>query len=129
MLCGRINAYYEGRKFIMSLYEKLKGKKVDVNYETGYHFVIEYLSDNELEWEALADAAEGAPKKEKEPFSYYEIREGLYNINWIEESGLVVSQIADFTEGKVYAFMTWPDEKARGNRAELLHKGTLKVSE
>ena len=47
----------------MSLYEKLKGKKVDVNYETGYHFVIEYLSDNELEWEALADAAEGAPRE------------------------------------------------------------------
>ena len=47
-------------------------------------------------------------------------------VNWIEESGLVVSQIADFAEGKVYAFMTWPDEKARGKRAQLLHKGTLK---
>lgn len=49
-----------------------------------------------------------------------------YMVNWIEESGLVVSQVADFAEGKVYAFMTWPDENARGRRAELLHKGTLK---
>ena len=50
-------------------------------------------------------------------------------VNWIEESGLVVSQIADFANGRVYAFMTWPDEKARGHRAELLHKGTLTVLE
>ena len=27
----------------MSIYEYTKGKKVDVDYETGYHLVIEYL--------------------------------------------------------------------------------------
>ena len=81
----------------MSIYEFTKGKKVDVDYETGYHFVITYLGD------------------------------GKYMVNWIEESGLVVSQIADFANGRVYAFMTWPDENARGKRAELLHKGTLKI--
>ena len=48
-------------------------------------------------------------------------------VNWIEESGLVVSQIANFKEGKVYAFMTWPDDNERGKRALLLHKGTLTV--
>ena len=94
----------------MSIFEKLNGRKVDVNYETGYHFIIEYLSESELQWEALAKTAEGAPKVEKEPYSSYEIGEGIYNVNWIEESGLVVSQIADLKNGKVYAFMTWPDE-------------------
>ncbi len=111
----------------MTIYEKYKGKKIDVNYETGYHFVIDYLSENELQWTALAKEAEGAPSQEKEPYSSYEIGEDLYNVNWIEESGLVVSQIADFKNGRVYAFMTWPDENARGKRAELLHKGTLTV--
>ena len=94
----------------MSIFEKLNGRKVDVNYETGYHFIIEYLSENELQWEALAKTAEGAPKVEKEPYSSYEIGDGIYNVNWIEESGLVVSQ-----------------ENARGKRAELLHKGTLTI--
>ena len=38
------------------------------------------------------------------------LESGIYNVNWIEESGLVVSQIADLKNGKVYAFMTWSDE-------------------
>lgn len=32
----------------MSIFEKYQGKRIDVNYETGYHFVIEYLSEKEL---------------------------------------------------------------------------------
>ena len=111
----------------MNIYEAYKGKTIDVNYETGYHFEIRYLSDHELQWKALAKTAEGAPAVEKEPYSSYEISAGIYMVNWIEESGLVVSQVADFNLGKVYAFMTWLDGSARGNRAELLHKGTLTV--
>lgn len=109
----------------MSIYETAKCRAVDVDYETGYHFEIRYLSESELEWKALSKAAEGAPTTEKEPYSSYMIDDGIYMVNWIEESGLVVSQIADFKHGKVYAFMTWPDGSARGKRAELLHKGTL----
>lgn len=111
----------------MSIYEAYHGKQIDVNYETGYHFIIEYLSENELQWKALAKRAEGAPAIEKEPYVSYELSEGVYMINWIEESGLVVSQIADFNQGKAWAFMTWPDANERGHRAQLLHKGTLTV--
>ncbi|MGN0076289.1 MAG: hypothetical protein ACI38Z_04870 [Parafannyhessea sp.] len=32
----------------------------------------------------------------------------------MEESGLVVSQVADFKNGRVTAFMTWPGKDARG---------------
>lgn len=46
---------------------------------------------------------------------------------WTED--LVVSQVADFKNGRVTAFMTWPDKDARRDRAELLHKGTLTVLE
>lgn len=113
----------------MSVFEKYQGKRVDVNYDTGYHFVIEYLSEKELKWTALAKRAEGAPEVEKELYDSYEIGEDEYMINWIEETGLVVSQIANFREGTVYAFMTWPDENAHGHRAKLLHKGTLTVLE
>lgn len=109
----------------MSIYEKCLGKKIDVNYETGYHFVIEFLSEDELEWHALAKTAEGAPAIEREPYSSIEMAPGVYMLSWIEESGLVVSQVDDFNQGKVFAFMTWPDDGARGKRAQLLHKGVL----
>lgn len=91
------------------------------------YFVITYLSENKLHWDALSKTAEGAPAHEDEPYTSYDLGDGKYMVNWIEASGLVVSQIADFANGRVYAFMTWPDENARGKRAELLHKGTLKI--
>ena len=111
----------------MTLKERLNGKKMDVDYETGYHFQIEIVSDSILRWTALSKQAEGAPSKEEEPFEVKEISEGVYFLNWIEESGLVVSQIDDFNRGKVFAFMTWPDDKSRGNRASLLHQGKLTI--
>lgn len=109
----------------MSIYGATKDKVVDVDYETGYHFQIRYLNEDALEWKALSKTAEGAPAQEQEPYSSLELGDGKYLVNWIEESGLVVSQVADLANGKVYAFMTWPDDAARGHRAELLHKGTL----
>lgn len=108
----------------VTIFEYLQGRKVDVHCETGYHIVIICLRESELEWKALAMAAEGAHAVEKEPYSSYDLGDGKYMVNWIEESGLVVSQVADEKNGKVYAFMTWQDEKARGKRAELLYKGT-----
>ncbi len=47
----------------MTIYEATKGKKVDVDYEAGCHFEIEYLSDSELKWKALSKQAEGAPAR------------------------------------------------------------------
>lgn len=109
----------------MTLFEKLNGRKMDVNYENGYHFVIEVLDDHKIRWTALSKRAEGAPAVEEEPYSSLEISEGVYMLNWIEESGLVVSQIDDLNHGRVYAFMTWNDETGRGKRGELQHKGVL----
>lgn len=113
----------------MTLQKRLNGRKMDVNYETGYHFQIEFLDEHTLRWHALAKVAEGAPSEEDEPYSVKEISEGVYFLNWIEGSGLVVSQIDDFNQGKVFAYMTWPDSNGRGHRAFLLHQGTLSIVE
>lgn len=113
----------------MTIFERCQGKRVDVDYETGYHFVIEYISETQLRWHALSKTAEGAPDHEEEPYSSCDLGDDAYMVNWIEESSLVVSQVADFKNGRVTAFMTWPDKDARGGRAELLHKGALTVLE
>ena len=47
--------------------------------------------------------------------------------NFINEDKQMIMSILERVNGKVYAFMTWPDENARGKRAELLHKGTLTI--
>lgn len=58
-----------------------------MDYETVYHFLITFNA-------------------ESEPYKSYEIEEGIYMVNWMEETGLVVSQIQDYNAGKVYADMT-----------------------
>lgn len=124
---GTVGVMDEGKA--MTIFERCKGRRVDVDYETGYHFVIEYLSETELRWHALSKTAEGAPDHEGEPYPSYSLGDDAYMVNWIEESGLVVSRVADFRNGRVTAFKTWPDKDARGGRAELLHKGTLTLLE
>ncbi len=104
---------------------KYDNKSVVADYETGYLFQIDYLGNNKLRWTSLKERNDGAPSSGVESFSYREIAEDVYFINWIEEGGLVVSQIADFKNMVVTAYMTWEELEARGSRAFLLHSGTL----
>ena len=111
----------------MSLYTRNQGKKVDVDYDTGLHFTIEFHSEDELEWKTLKPLSEGNPDHEVEPYYAYDLGDDRYMLNWVENSGVVVSQIQDYGKGTVHAFLTWPDPDARGKRHHLIQKGTLKV--
>jgi len=103
------------------------GQSIELLYNTGYHFRVDYLSDNKLKWTSLAKRTDGAPDTGEETFYYHELGDDLYIISWIEESGFTVSQTLDFKNGTVYAFMSWADPKARGGRAFLAHEGTFKI--
>lgn len=109
----------------MTIFEKINGRKLDVNYETGFHFHMTYLSETELKWEAQHEVEPEEAPEGVEPYSFYEISDGIYNINWIEEEGMTASQILDFNTNSVYAFLTWEDSEKRGGRAQLLQKGTF----
>lgn len=111
----------------MTLYEKLKNKKLDVIYETGYHFHMKYEEEGKLRWEAIGEIEEGELREEVEFYDAYEIQKNLYFVSWIEESGFTVSQILDFDNRKVYAYMSWAEDSARGNRGKLLHKGVFTI--
>jgi phenolic acid decarboxylase len=106
---------------------KYVGAKIDVNYETGYHFEVEFLSDSKLRWTSLKERDDGAPMVGEETFYPYELDDGIYAINWIEDTGIVVAQNLNFKKMEVHAFMTWNDKSARGGRAMLDHKGSIKV--
>ncbi len=109
----------------MTIYEKINGRQLDVQYETGFHFVMTYLSENELKWEAIHEVEPGEAPEGVEPYSYCVIADGIYNVNWIEAEGLTVSQILNFNTNQVVAFLTWEDDTKRGGRDQLLQKGTF----
>ncbi len=111
----------------MSIFEKLNGSKLDVVYESGIHYRMTYLSDKELQWEALSEVANGDAKTGVEPYWFYRISDNIYNINWIEKDGMTASQILDFNTSSVYVFLTWEDASERGGRGQVLQKGTFKL--
>ena len=44
----------------MTVFEKVQGKRVDVDYESGDHYVSDYLSESELRWNALSVVGEAS---------------------------------------------------------------------
>lgn len=106
---------------------KYVGKALEVKYITGYHFRIEYLTENTLRWTSLNERTDGAPMTGEETFYLHQQRDEIFTISWVEDSGIVVSQNLDLERGKVYAFMTWNEPSARGGRDVLAHEGTVKL--
>ncbi len=106
---------------------KYVGRAIEVEYTTGYHFKIDYLSDDRLQWISLNDRTDGLPMIGEETYYLHTLAKNIFAINWIEATGTVVSQTLDLDKGEVYAFMTWDDPSARGGRAMLAHSGTVKL--
>lgn len=111
----------------MTLFEKLKGKKLDVKYETGFHFIMEYIKEGKLKWTSVGEVEDGGPSEEVESYQVKEIGDEEYFVNWVEEGGLTVSQVLNLKEGKVTAFLTWSDDSARGGRGTLLQSGEVTI--
>lgn len=108
----------------MTVFEKVQGKRVDVDYESGDHYVIDYLSESELRWNALSEVG-GEPSSEVDPYDAVALGEDVYMVNWIEEAGVVASQVADFGNGRVTTFLTCPEEGAHGGRGKMVLEGRL----
>lgn len=104
---------------------KYIGKTVELKYETGYHFKIEYLTENRLRWTSLKERTDGAPMTGEETYYFNQQAQNIFTLSWIEDTGFSVSQNLDFNKMVVYAFMSWNDPSARGGRAILDHRGTI----
>lgn len=108
---------------------KYVDKSVELKYETGFHFRVDYLSNNRLRWTSLKERTDGAPMTGEETFYWNQQTDNIFTLSWIEDNGFSVSQNLDFDKMVVYAFMSWNDEKERGGRAILDHCGTIKFIE
>ena len=110
----------------MTPYQQFAGKKLDITYETGYRFIVEYASEEQLKWTSIG-VSDGGPTEETDSYHAYQLGEGRYFVNWVEAGGMTVSQVLDIEAGTVQAFLTWPDEPAHGGRGTLLQQGTVTV--
>ena len=108
---------------------KYVGKSVELKYETGFHFRMDYLSDNELRWTSLNEPTDDSPTTGEEIFYINQQAENIYTISWIEDSGFSVTQNLDFNKMEVYAFMSWNDSNKKNGRDILDHRGTIKFVE
>lgn len=98
-------------------------KSIEINYDNGNHYRIDYLSDKELKWTNL-------DKPKETETNHYCINEqamGIFTIIWIEKSGLQVCQNLDFNDNQVYALLTWDNKKEFGHREIFIQEGTFEV--
>lgn len=105
---------------------KYVGKSVELKYETGFYFRVDYLTENTLRWTSLKERTDGAPMTGEETYYLNQQGDNIFTLSWIEDTGFSVSQNLDFDKMEVYAFMSWNDENARGGRAILDHRGIIK---
>ncbi|MCI0444169.1 phenolic acid decarboxylase [bacterium] len=98
---------------------KFVGKRILLHYENGLEIIGEYKIA-EVSWEALSGPAKGM--KGTENIQALEVGSDIFFINWLESSGTSVSQILDFNNSTMVAFITYDSDKGR---QQTLGKGTF----
>jgi len=103
------------------------GKEVLFDFGNTGKIMVSYLSDTQLKWTAIHQRLDGGPQSETENFYYKKIQSDIYLISWVEDSGIVVSQVANFKEKTVNSCLTWPADDARGKRGIKLSSGVIVI--
>jgi len=90
--------------------------------------VIEtFVSDSTLHWKHIDN--DGTVTEADEHVSYKKLNDNQFFINWIEKTGLTVSQILDTKAGIATAYVSRADEKSqRGKRAATFFEGSFKLN-
>lgn len=102
-------------------------RTAEVLFETGFHFKLEYLSENEMKYTSLM--ADNQGKSEVVDIFTQDHENGVYSISWVEETGTSVIHIINLNKGTVYGFMNFPDEAGYGGRTAMDHQGTFQFLE
>lgn len=86
---------------------------------------VSYLSNTSLHWKSIKK--DGKIMEGSETIFYQQISDHLYFLNWIEQSGLTVSQIIDTKKGVVKSFWSFNDAKSeKGNRSSKFLDASFK---
>lgn len=105
----------------------VQGKTIAVSYDSGFKFNIDYPAVGVLRWTPTTGLS--LAPSDNEQYEVAEVGKDVYQVNWIEQKGVVISQVINFKTHKVFAYMTWNKEGERGNRASIFHRGTFTIHE
>jgi len=87
---------------------------------TNFQAKVNYLNDSTIHWKTVD--AKGVVAQETEHVSYQKLNDHLYFLNWMEKSGLTVSQVIDIQNMEVTAYLTYKDTTVpSGRKTEFLH--------
>lgn len=109
-----------------TLFQKLQGKKLDLNYTSGDHYIVTVLSETQLNWLSIG-TSDGGPTTETEAYTVREVGQDVYFVSWMEQSGMTVSEVIDLKQGKVYATITWADGTKANGRDSVAIEGTASI--
>lgn len=85
---------------------------------------VEYRETGEMHY-VSTDARTGAIKADVQPFTYVQVSESIFVLNWIEKSGFMVSQIINAIEGTAHTFCTHKDSKKYRKDKQIEHISCL----
>ncbi|UMY65121.1 MULTISPECIES: MoaF N-terminal domain-containing protein [unclassified Flavobacterium] len=101
------------------------GKTITITFP---QFAVEetFVSDSRLHWKIVDD--KGNVTEADETISYKKLYGNQFFVNWIEKSGLTVSQVLDLVNQTATAFVSRADEKStRGQRSANFFQGTAVI--
>jgi len=105
---------------------EIVGKSGTVTFPQ-FQVVETFISDSVLHWKLKNE--KGEIMEEDEKISYKKLNDHQFFLNWIEKSGLTVSQVLDVQNGTATAFVSRPDDKSdRGHRSSMFLKGSFKLN-
>ncbi|GAA3580598.1 phenolic acid decarboxylase [Kribbella ginsengisoli] len=98
------------------------GQKVQVTYENGSQYEVEYLSPDKLRWTALAGETAGNSGVESPVIT--ELGDDRYWLNWLEDDGTTISQVLDLASATLTEFTTYTDA---GDRVKVFQQPAMVV--
>lgn len=108
-------------------YKHVEGKTIAVRYDSGFTFNIDYPEVGVLQWTPTSGLS--LAPSDKEAYEVAAVGKDIYQINWVEQKGVVISQVLNFKTHKAFAYMTWNKEGERGNRASIFHRGSFTIKD
>ncbi|MDG4865704.1 MoaF N-terminal domain-containing protein, partial [Streptomyces sp. T-3] len=98
------------------------GHAYRLEVDNGVVFRNSYSADGaKLHWEALEGPMKG--HSGNQDLSVKKINDGVYHVNWVEDSGMTVSHVMDLNSKTVSVYWTYVD--GEGKRVGELHTASL----
>lgn len=77
-----------------AFFKHVQGKTISVSYDSGFKFNIDYPEVGVLRWTPTTGLS--LAPSDNEQYEVAEVGKDVYQINWIEQKGIVISQVINF---------------------------------